>query len=219
MAVFGIAATILSAIAVYLLKSTLVATRGAVREAGNANDLARESMVMSNRAWVALEKVSLLHPTAISEDGTCWQVQATGQNFGRTPAINTTVHFGYYFLESTEDPFALAQSRFVEQLRRESLREHQIGPGLFPGEPFVVRELSWVKRDAVHAAIGTNPSTGKRTVSAILFVGVSYRVIGDDAPHVTYRPYSLFNCPVGTAIPEGQEIEVSPMPFNAGITD
>lgn len=219
MAFFGIAATVLSGIAVYLLKRTLEATRDAVDEARNGNALARESMVMNNRAWVALEEVSLLHPTKITEDVVCWNIQATGKNLGRTPAINTTFHFEPRLLEGSEYPFRTMQDRFVEGMRRKVAREHQFGPGLFPDEPFVVKEMSWMEWGAVQAAIQTNPVSGERYINTVLFVGVGYMVVGDERPHVTYRPYGLLSLPLGTTVPEDQRLEVRQMQFQAGITD
>lgn len=187
-------------------------TGNAVAVAECANELNRQNAIGSRRAWLSLEDVKLLHPTKFTEDGFTFRVSATAKHHGETPATSVWIAFESYFREATEVNFSDAEENF-----REKLRGHwgAMGETLFKGDTFTTVELWADGFERIKNVIQTRPS-GERKFGFTVFIGVSYRVVGDPTAHITQYSFAHLNVPVGFEIPEGGTIDLPRQPFLAG---
>ena len=178
-------------------------------------DIAERALIASNRAWLSIEDVKLIHPTKIAEDKIIFRVSATIKHHGETPATSVWMAFESYFIEENETPFIAAQEQF-----RAKLRGHwsQMGESLFKSDTFTMCQLWADGPDKIKKAITTRPSAERRA-NFTIFIGVSYRVVGDQQAHITQYAYSMLNVLVGTEIPQGKEIDLPRQPFLAGQID
>jgi len=174
-----------------------------------ANKINREIMIASRRAWLSIDDAKLKHPTAFAADGITFAVNITVKNHGQTPATSVFVKFESYFPKSSSEKFAAAESRFKAQLRAHPI---ELGDLLFPQDTLIQGQTWWA--DVAGAPIGTPPSD-----VFIIFIGVSYRIAGDKAAHITHHAHSTLIAPVGTAVPLGSLIDLPRMPFAAGEAD
>lgn len=205
----------MSAFGVFLVLGSLWFTAGAAFAAIEANRLNREVAVNDRRAWLSIEDVKLEHPTRFTEDGIVFVLSATAKNVGRTPAKNVDISFESYFPEGNTERFPDAERGFIDRLRKQPV---ELGSILFPDDTFVLRQTWGDGLDRMKNAITARPS-GERKLGFTIFVGVSYRIMGDDSVHITYHPHSLLNVPVGAAIAEDKPLDLPPMPYLAGEAD
>jgi hypothetical protein len=180
-----------------------------------ANRLNREIAIASRRAWVTIEDVKLIHPTKFAEDGILFRVQLTTRNLGQTPATNVEVALESYFAENKLENFLDVQQRFMARLRAQPI---ELGQLLFPNDTNTYRQRWADGVEKMGAAIRTLP-TGRKTVGFTIFIGVTYRIVGDNAAHITYHQHAMLNVPIGTAIQEGQLVDLPREPFIAGVAD
>jgi hypothetical protein len=180
-----------------------------------ANRLNREIAIASRRAWVTIEDVKLIHPTKFAEDGIVFRVQLTTRNLGQTPATNVEVVLESYFDENKLENFVDVQQRFIARLRAQPV---ELGQLLFPNDTDTYRQLWADGVEKMGAAIRTLP-TGRKTLGFTILIGVSYRIVGDNAAHITYHQHGMLNVPIETAIQEGRLVDLPRQPFIAGIAD
>jgi hypothetical protein len=188
----------------------------AANAATEGNKINRENFVAMRRAWLSIEDVKLLPPTKFTDDGFAFRVSATAKHHGETPATSVWIEFESYFPEENEIAFMDAQQQFRGKLRN---RPSEMGETLFKGDTFTTAELWGDGPDKIKNAIKTRPN-GERKLGFTVFIGVSYRIIGDTTAHVTQYAYGMLNVPVGTEIPEGKSVNLPPrQPFLAGEID
>ncbi len=180
-----------------------------------ANNLNREISVTSRRAWVSIEDVKLMHPTKFMEDSIVFRVQAVTKNLGQTPATSVWLNFESYFVENNSENFPDAERRFKAQLREQPL---WLGELLFPGKTYTLMK-GWADGiEKIKDAIRTSPP-GEKRISVTVFIGLSYRIVGDSAVHITYHAHEMFNVQIGTAIQPGQLVDLPRMSFLVGEAD
>lgn len=119
MAVFSIAATIISYYAVRLLKSTLDATRDAVKSADDAVDVTKKIGRIQTRAYISVAKIFTDPAQNEGYTGDRFAVMVRVQNFGATPAYDLRVK-----VESIKDTEKPAFPKF------DSGSNGIIGPGV-----------------------------------------------------------------------------------------
>lgn len=101
--------------------------------------------------------------------------------------------------------------------RLQCARMSHIGHVLFPKEA-LIQGLRWSDgQEKIRDAIETRPFG--RKIDVIIFVAVSYRIIGDDAAHITHHVYTILNKQIGTAVPTGQMEVLAREEFLAGEAD
>jgi hypothetical protein len=89
---------------------------------------------------------------------------------------------------------------------------------LFTSDTFTVVEAWGDGMDKIKNAIKTRPS-GERKFGFMIFVGVSYRVAGDQSVHITQYAFGHLNVLIDTEVPEGSGVELRREPFLAGEID
>jgi hypothetical protein len=91
------------------------ATLGLWGAANAANELNRQNMIASRRAWLSISDVKLKHPTTVTEDAITFSVSVTVKNHGQTPALNTAVWFDSYLSvpEAESSPMPKGVSRII----------------------------------------------------------------------------------------------------------
>ncbi len=180
-----------------------------------ANRISRENMIGARRAWLSVENVKLIHPTRFAEDGFLLRVEATVKNLGQTPATSVRLDFeSYYAIENIEN-FPAANERVLSRSRKSP---KQLGTAIFPQDTLVQREMWDDEQKKIEKSINILPD-GKRTAALMVFVTVSYLVVGDEKRHVTHHAHGLLNIPIGTEVADGQAILLAPEPFIAGEID
>jgi hypothetical protein len=224
--VAGVAAAtsvLVTFIGVLFVKWTLDQTRQATAAAleaaaaaGEANKLSRAATIAERRAWLSIEDVKLLQPTRFGADVVVLRVSVTTKNFGQTPALSADIRLESYFAKDNPEPYMTARSRFTETLRRNPI---ELGQMVFPHDDLTQALLWAVEPAKFTASISQRPSGEQRFEAFTLFVGVSYRVIGDDAVRMTYQSYGLPNVPVGMILSEGQTLDIPKEPFLTGHAD
>jgi hypothetical protein len=187
----------------------------AAKAATEGNKINRENFVALRRAWISIEDVKLLPPTEFTEERFTFRVSATVKHHGDTPATSVWVEFASYFPEDNAVKFTDAQEKF-----RTGLRGHwaEMGQSLFSGDTFTQIELWADGAEKIKNAIKTRP-TGERKFGFVIFVGVSYRIVGDSAPHITQYAHGLLNVQMGTKVPDDRSIDLPREPFLAGVID
>lgn len=213
--VVAIGATVVTLVGVVLVGWTLYHTRRAADAAGKMvteSERATAAVIADQRAWLSIEDVKLKHPTKITEQGIIFGTLVTTKNYGRTPAKSVEIRLESRFDEGNPESFRVAETRFKEMLRNHPA---ELGTLLFPQETFMQGDTWADGEDKIGTAMKARPN-GEIKVGFTIFVGISYRVMGDESVHITYQPYSALNVPVGTEIPQGKTIALQPMPFLAG---
>jgi hypothetical protein len=193
-----------------------VAERNA-RAAEDANKLNRESFIPERRAWLTLEDFKIIHPTQFSETGARIKVRFVVKNLGPTPATDVRIDAESRFDRSGET-YAEASERFKGKMRSSI---GPIGGIIFPNDTLIVNGLMWfIEEEQIKEAARTRERDGRRFIGIMFFAGVSYKVSGDTAPHLTFFPYSWLNIPLdGKELAIGQSLKLSPHPFLAGDAD
>jgi hypothetical protein len=184
--------------------------------AKDANELNRENMIASRRAWLSISDVKLRHPTKITEDHITFSITVMVENLGQTPAINVVVRFESYFFGSNSEKFPDAENRFKSKLRSQppDFGHHLI----FPKSSLIQGETWTNGVEKIQASISERPS-GEKMIEFIIFIGVSYRIVGDETAHVTYRAHGMLNVPIGFAVPSEGLVDLPSMPFLPGEAD
>jgi hypothetical protein len=177
--------------------------------------VAKQSAIDQQRAWLSIKDVSLEHPTKFSQDEIVFRVQATAQNFGGTPAMGAEIYFESYFPEKNPEEFADAKERFKQRLRATPL---QLGSIVFPDDNLQLRWRWTDEHNKIKNAI-RDMSSGEKRIGFVIFVGVTYRVKGDEIRHITIEMFSMLDVPIGTEIKNGETIKLKPMPFLSGEAD
>jgi hypothetical protein len=62
-------------------------------------------------------------------------------------------------------------------------------------------------------------NNGRKFLDFSLFTAVSYKIEGDNSPHLTFIPYDWLNAPIGFKLTEGQFVEKGPAAFGESIAD
>src|SRR2546428_6226746 len=71
--------------------------KNAIAAAQAANEISRENMNASRRAWLSIEDVKLKHPTRFAEEGIGFAVNVTVKNLGQTPATSVDIQLESHF--------------------------------------------------------------------------------------------------------------------------
>jgi hypothetical protein len=168
----------------------------AANAAAEGNKINRENFVAMRRAWITLDDAKLIAATTFSEDGFRIIAQATIKNIGDTPAKAVWINFESYFAEGNEEKFADAEKRFKTQMRSSPTFLGQI---LFPNDN-ITHRLQWVEGPEKFKGAITSRPDGTRRFGMSIFMGVGYRIVGDEQVHITYFPHSILNVPIGTVL-------------------
>lgn len=208
----------LAVTALVQIRFLIRADRNTVRQLDLAerNAAAAESAsVASRRAWVSIGDVKLLGPMRFAEDSVTFRLSVTMKNHGLTPATSLDVEIESYYPEGNPETFSAAENRFKTKLRT---RPRELGHVLFPTED-VAQSIAWADRgEKFKSAVTTRPS-GDRMFGFTIFIGVSYRIVGDEAAHITWHPHAMLNVAMGAVIQSGDTIDLPRMSFHGGEAD
>jgi hypothetical protein len=181
----------------------------------DANLISRESIVAARRAWLSVEDVKFIHPTRFTGEGFLLRVEATVKNLGQTPATSVRVDFESYYANENIENFPSANERVISRTRKSP---RQLGTTIFPQDTLIQR-LVWADdQNKIEKSITTRPN-GERYGGLMVFVTVSYLIVGDEKRHVTHHTHGLLNIRIGTELAEGQHIDLPTEPFLAGAID
>jgi hypothetical protein len=189
--------------------------RQTVEAAVDANRLNREAYIGGRRAWLSIEDAKLKYPTLITEDGIEFAVDVTVKNLGQTPAMSVWIDVESYYAENNPERYADAERRFTAKLRQHPAA---IGSMLFPNDTLTEGHIWGDDAQKIKHAISTRPS-GEQKVGFSIFIGVSYRIVGDTAAHITYVAHGLLNVAMSTSVAREQRIDLPREPFNPGEAD
>jgi hypothetical protein len=168
-----------------------------------------KEMQASRRAWLSIEDVKLKHPTRFTEEGIVFAVDVTVKNLGQTPATSVDVKFESYF---NQGEFRDAEERFKVSLRAHPI---QLGEMLFPNDTLKQGQIWTDGIEKISKAINVLPS-GEKQVGFTMFIGVTYRIIGDSSAYFTYRSHYMLNIPIGLEMASGTLVDIPRKPFLAG---
>jgi hypothetical protein len=180
------------------------AARDAAKAATEGNKISRDNMIASRRAWLSIEKVSLRTKTIITDDAGFFVMEVTIKNFSETPALSAWIS-----INACPNGDGVRRINTVAYECRESARSVTplLGATIFPQNKWT-QQFMWsvtARPDESYKSILT-----KGDVWNVLFpIAVSYRIVGDDMRHITYRLYDLA-MPVQNAIGEDEEWVLSP---------
>lgn len=174
----------------------------------------RRQLIESRRAWLSIEWVRLEHPTHFGGDGLTLKAKALVKNHGATPALSVVVKFTTHFPKSSKVKYRDAEADFVAGLRNYPA---ELGTVLLPGDTLET-DLIWGENpEKFSADLRTHPVKGLLQLDVLtLFVGVTYRIVGDDKAHITHVPHAMTNIQIGLAVPNKGYIELGRQPFIAG---
>ena len=179
--------------------------------------VAERALVAGRRAWLSIENLKIIHPTEITEGGARIRVSFTVRNFGQTPAIGVWLNAAHWFYSGPET-YVSASEKFVAGMR--NVAAGIFGPIMFPNEAADTARYTWfIDAETVKKSIRVRETDGQQLLDFTLFVGVSYKIDGDETPRLTFIPYDWFDIPVGLKLAEGQAIGVSPAAFSPAIAD
>lgn len=196
--------------------SNEAAVKGADAAATGA-EIARQTMIADKRAWIVIRSVRLVGPTSFKPDLIDIVLEVEVENIGATPATSAAVETAHVPRRSDDEDGAFMKEvrKFTGMLRA---MPSQIGNTFFPQSPRLERHRWPITKDQFEGAVHTLEN-GPVVVGIGILVGVRYRIVGDDKPHITFQPYSALNIPVGFTLPHGESFELSPMPFIPGEVD
>jgi len=180
--------------------------------------MAGHALVAGRRAWLSIDNLKIIHPTEITEAGARIRVSFTLKNFGQTPAIGVWLNAAHWFYSGPET-YVSASEKFIAGMRN-VVAAGIFGPIMFPNEVADTARYTWfIDAETVKKSIRIRETDGQKLLDFTLFVGVSYKIDGDETPHLTFIPYDWFDIPVGLKLSEGQAIGVSPAAFSPAIAD
>lgn len=191
MAVTGVFAFFLSALAVWLLKRTLDATRDALKEAKlgteaatdaavaaqRANEIAAATASIDQRPWLAIgtPKINYIYVAPWGLDGMAWMmwmnIEWTLQNTGKTPAVGVLSYAHAVIEEGSGDTLNAAWTAFKDTLNEPTGGNQAVAP-------------SEVIPDDRGLSIAFNQRRGPphTDVQVCVMIGARYRILGDDTP-------------------------------------
>lgn len=200
------------------------AARNALEAAKQANDLARDTLTKSNRAWMGIDgPLSILRPVVITHpklneaEPAQTQIQIAGsfvmRNFGRDPAVYVGVHADILTSQDATNAGQYAKD-FREAARASCVTadlestsvvagEQGRGPTVLPGNQKIFSDYPF-----------NSISAGQRTDVPLTIVGcISYR---DQLKKIVHHTGFCFTSDVPmTAIVKGQPIAACPMDTEA----
>tara|TARA_R110002074_G_scaffold45552_2_gene117703 strand:+ start:983 stop:1966 length:984 start_codon:yes stop_codon:yes gene_type:complete len=196
-------------------KAGVEAAKASIDMAGiarEANQLTRDAMVADKRAWLKLDEISLQPQTSIQESGALIIVKATIKNIGHTPALNVWFDTEIHFLREGVS-FGEAETAFKA---RQLAFNAPVGHTMFPTDPVIERRTVRYGPETFAKSIRVRNDTGERIVQAIMMMAVTYRVFGDERPHITYTSLDLISLEIGLSVPENGFVPLRPVPFTRG---
>lgn len=202
-----------------LVKEGRRASEGQVRLAQEANRISQKALIAGRRAWLAIhEDVKLLPPSRFGEDGAICRVEFSIKNFGQTPALNVLMDVQSAFLAEGMK-FQESLGSFTSEMRNR-IKAGIPGHMIFPNDTATLALLWEVPGEVVAKNIIVNEADGAKRLGVFFFVGVSYKVVGDGEPHLTYGIYQILNMRVESGPIEIREPLVVPEdPFMGGEAD
>lgn len=189
--------------------------RIAADAAKKSADVAERALVAGRRAWLSIYDLRVVHPTRITEEGANIALGFTVKNLGETPATSVWVDAASAFIKS----YLAASETF-----RIKMRAHVVagipGPIIFPNDAASIPRLMWfIDGEDVKRALRTQGTDGQKFLDFALFAATSYKIVGDDSPHLTFIPCDWLNIPVGLELGQGEVIDLGPAPFGQSIAD
>ncbi|MCZ4343506.1 hypothetical protein O4H52_17985 [Sphingomonadaceae bacterium G21617-S1] len=187
-AVFALLTLGLSGLGVWYVKRTLDATLAAVEDTseatkamGEANDIARQSLSTTNRAWIEIapHKVGDIKMGA---DEIRFSLTAKVTNIGNTVALRADCFGILTTAHMIGNPDTRSQVRKLCEDRGRSLRGW-IGYTVFPNRPFEIKINASTRAEEMDIA-ANDPNIPFRWISPAIILCVEYRTIFDaeDAP-------------------------------------
>lgn len=175
---------VVSGIGVWYVKRTLDATLIAVKDASDAtremqkaNEIARDVHISSSRPWLAVEDVSVdLYMQQIGDENIIFaNLACITKNYGVSPAVcvfvNPTIQVGEYFV-----PDPGVGNAFEQQFRSAP----GFGDIIYPNDS-----------GPTNQGVGTVLSDNMGYFFIRLFIGVSYKMPGNDRTFFTGRIYTV----------------------------
>lgn len=190
--------------------------KASITAAEAANKLNQEISILHRRAWLDIVEAQLVWPSGFLEDRFVYKIQYQIENFGQTLARNVEIDIMTCYLENNVETLQIAKEKALTKARQVPI---ELGSTLFPNDKNARGSLSFVDGPDKFLGAMRNSPDGSRKFNVEIFITVSYRVDGDNTPHITQYIYSLLNIPIPTTIPEGRQIELKPMPFLAAVID
>lgn len=214
-ALVAMGALIVTVLGLYLVKKTLDATRQAVEKAAESNRISQQTALSERRAWIKIDDVKFVYPTAFAHDGFRYRISYKAENIRKSLARNLEVRIETFFGRDNDEPFMVARDRFVNQARNQPV---ELGTIIFPGQQLEGSLLFSDGREKFAKAITQRPD-GIFKFEIDIFITASYRIDGDDKPHVTQMVYSRLNTPVPYEVPETSFALLYEMPFLSPVID
>ena len=159
-------------------------TRAAIAAAEAANKISQESVLIDQRAWLAVSDLQIREDVRFFRHGADFHMSVKITNFGKTPAM--AAHTDMEMIEggSTEAVKKLAE-KAAENAKVEGTYWGRI---VFPGESY---RRNW----GLTANLPTPPSN---SISPIVIGCVTYQILPDQSVHQTGFAFGLFECKPGT---------------------
>ena len=137
-----------------------------------------------------MEDVVLKHPTEFREDGIRFAVSVTMKNIGNSPALSVALELECFYQATSTEKFADVEDRFKSRLR---MHPAKLGHLIFPGDTFV-QGIRWIDPpDKFAKSFSVRPTGETRFDFISIFIGISYRIVGDENVHITYQAHDLAN--------------------------
>jgi hypothetical protein len=185
--------------------------KASIAASETANKIARESLVASRRAWIAIEKVALTYPTEITVQGLQITLSVRMKNMGETPALNAVIDCELFFVGG---PIQFQEALNARKANIAQKSAIPMGYNLFPADEVLETVTFSRSTDDIGAAI-MKLANGKTQASVIIFVTVGYKVMGDTEHRFTQRNF-IATFEVGDACPPGKRTVLQSMPFQEG---
>jgi hypothetical protein len=184
-------------------------TKGLFVQTKSIAEDSKATMIESRRAWVSIEEVRLMQHSAFDMNGAGVKIGAIVKNCGQTPATHVWVSIHHYFLRG--------DFQKIFDGHKVSLKAPHPGLGvvLFPSKPFpFYQEFGITSEECKAAAMAT--MDGKHIFSSAVFVGVSYKISGDDSTHFTCQQFALPQIQVPFVVTSEMGTQLGAMPIPNG---
>lgn len=189
--------------------------RAATAAAEDTAAVAKQAMIAEKRAWLTLEKVNLKAITQIHTEGGQFSIEAIVKNIGMTPATSVWVKALTCPPYDPNNGIPQFYREFIESVRS---TPKDWGYVVFPQERDVANIVFPIQKSDVDAAL-VRPRAAQIGVSFRMLVGVGYRIIGDDKPHVTIRTFTTHLMALNSQIADGKKFALTPEPILPGEAD
>ena len=93
-----------------------------------------------------------------------------------------------------------------------------MGSALFKDDTLEQSVIWPVPQQKFEDKIRTMPD-GKKVIDFEILVGVAYKVVGDDKPHVTVRSFNMLNTPIGEELKFGESRLLRETAFQPTLAD